>query len=101
MKPAILVSETAPEAGEVRQFQVFSRSFYIQTIPGRGAWPDLPGEVEWNGGSTWSLGVDLTVILVNGTPGDGRSRRTRDGLGALATGGHGCGRCSFVDHGRM
>jgi hypothetical protein len=27
---------------EVRHFQVFSRSFYIQTIPGRGTWPDLP-----------------------------------------------------------
>jgi hypothetical protein len=49
-----------------------------------------------------SIRVDGTRVLADGTPGDGRSRCTRDdGLGALATGGHGCGRRSFVDHGRM
>ena len=31
---------------EVRQNQVSSRSFYTQVIPGRGAWPDLPGELK-------------------------------------------------------
>ncbi len=36
-----------------------------------------------------SIRVDGTRELADGTPGDGRSRRTRDGLGALATGGHG------------
>ena len=29
---------------EDRQKQVSSRSFYTQVIPGRGAWPDLPGK---------------------------------------------------------
>jgi hypothetical protein len=48
-----------------------------------------------------SIRVDGTRVLADGAPGDGRSRRTRDGLGALATGGHGCGRRGFVDHGRM
>ena len=32
-------NSTAVFYREVRHFQVFSRSFYIQTIPGRGAWP--------------------------------------------------------------
>ncbi len=37
-------NSTAVFYREVRHFQVFSRSFYIQTMPGRGAWPDLPAE---------------------------------------------------------
>ena len=46
-----------------------------------------------------SIRVDGTRVLADSTLKDGRSGRTHDGLGAQATGGHGFGRRSRVDHG--
>jgi hypothetical protein len=50
----VLSRFTSTSTGEVWQNQVSSGSIYIQVIPGRGAWPDLPD-------------CKATVTLVPGT----------------------------------